>query len=285
MRSIQRDGTKEPAIAFEPFLIKAVQAIVRMYDHARSLGRPTEDFAFELDDLHHLGLTNNYLRLLVAEKILKVGIETTPSGSHHRQFDWSSPAPVVFPANSGFILTDWGLSWSSRYLAKADSPLRKRPRLTRSEIPFWDADNGILWHSGKRILKICQDAYLQKPVLEAFQKQGWPRFVANPFPDPSRLDRVENLRESVKKLNQRLREHGSALHFYIFEGGAKVGWEIRTDAMGLAGPRWHQGGPKVALGAARTGPDNSQGLPAVIPCLWPATLGVCHASLPLRLDQ
>jgi hypothetical protein len=90
------------------------------------------------------------------------------------------------------------------------------------EPPRWDAAAGQLRWRGLLLKSVRHDATNQRLVLDAFQRQGWPQHIDNPFPPGQGLKRKQRLRNAVRALNARHRLARLLFHSDK-EGG--ISWE------------------------------------------------------------
>jgi hypothetical protein len=65
-------------------------------------------------------------------------------------------------------------------------------------IPCWDPESGVLSFNGRTIRRFSPRATNARPVLSAFQEQGWPVRIDDPLP---RGGNSRRLRETVRTLN------------------------------------------------------------------------------------
>src|SRR5437879_2482278 len=98
---------------------------------------------------------------------------------------------------------------------------RRKKSVGKKEIPlyekhtlFWRATP---WHH------FGHDAYKQEPILDEFQKRGWPDSVEiSEFPEKVRKWSKPELRATLKDLNRSL---GGAIHFRLEGSGSRICWE------------------------------------------------------------
>ena len=70
--------------------------------------------------------------------------------------------------------------------------------------PLWDRDRGVLWWAGVVVKRVRPDGANQRAVLDAFQAQGWPAFVADPLTHCRGIRVKTRLRQTIRSLNERL---------------------------------------------------------------------------------
>jgi len=72
------------------------------------------------------------------------------------------------------------------------------PRL----IPRWINDKrGVLTFGGVKIKEITKPGKNIRPILDAFEAQGWPEEMSDPLPNPNEEDYRDRLRNAVESLN------------------------------------------------------------------------------------
>jgi hypothetical protein len=100
------------------------------------------------------------------------------------------------------------------------TPRNRRPASPR---PRWIVKGKIrTLYLGRRIVKrLDQLAGLQEPVLYAFEAQGWPQCIANPF---TGLGRKRRLHEAIENLNRHQRTQ--LIHFYGDGTGTRICWRL-----------------------------------------------------------
>lgn len=92
--------------------------------------------------------------------------------------------------------------------------------------PHWDAKSRIhtLFLGDKPEKQFSKPAPDQKPVLDEFERQGWPPVMDDPLPFRRNGDRRARLRDTVRSLNRRLITGG--IRFYTARNGAAIRWQI-----------------------------------------------------------
>lgn len=80
--------------------------------------------------------------------------------------------------------------------------------------PVWDAENGELFYRGKMIRKVSPQGTAIRPVLNAFEEDGWRRRIDNPLTGGAKSNK---LRETVRTLNSGLK------HIKFYADGTATG--------------------------------------------------------------
>ena len=92
-------------------------------------------------------------------------------------------------------------------------------------IPVWDNCVGELRYLGLLIKRFRKAASNQRTVLNAFQTQGWPEWLANPLRRSESVGQAnlkQRLHDTIKNLN---RDHQTrAIRFHGMDYGCAVGW-------------------------------------------------------------
>jgi hypothetical protein len=162
----------------------------------------------------------------VVQGSVKFGVEQTRPGQSHREFRWLTDITLTLPPSSCFVLTEYGVVWAREFVRRASASETQKTPNSSSAVqgippPCWNRDQYELWHLGNPVLSYRKLAPNPFRLFEEFQKHAWEAFVDNPFNGD-----VEKLRNTVKKLDQRLR--GQLLYFVTRVAGQKVGWKIHN---------------------------------------------------------
>lgn len=88
--------------------------------------------------------------------------------------------------------------------------------------PHWDEEAQILSCGSQVIKRFIHDAWVQRLVLNEFQKQGWPQFIDDPLPHRPNRNPKTRLRHVICHLN----EHHlcKAIQFFADGTGRRIGW-------------------------------------------------------------
>ena len=89
---------------------------------------------------------------------------------------------------------------------------------SKPDLPFWNAAEGKLYFKGKEVcsLQLRENYSNTQQVLEAFQKQGWPNEIHQPFEDFH-----SKAKDVVKYLNQK----SIGIKFYSHQKGKFLSWK------------------------------------------------------------
>ena len=170
----------------------------------------------------------------------------------HSRFD--QPWPQVWAANQGTIGlwckargTSWnrGIAEAAHALGFLDEPTKNaiiaalphedpsggyggtRPR--RDLTPSWNKALGELRYRGDVIREVKPEAENLRTILDAFQEDGWPNEIYDPFPAD---DASGRRRRAVATLNMDLR----LIRFSSTGNGRRIAWEPRDETPGTAAP-------------------------------------------------
>lgn len=203
------------------------KALLRLLEAANSALRFKSDkwqFALELHDLAHDGITASVLRGLVLQGLVTHAWETTRVGAQWRTM--RSAAHLHFIERSCFTLTEAGMSIARH--------LWNRPVASPSPVASPCAGNATGTHEGKppqvsfgtcangcRELRVgnqlvkCFRTYAryQETILAEFQRRGWVEWISDPLPRAARQNPKTRLRDVIARLNRNqihrlLRFHG-----------------------------------------------------------------------------
>ena len=103
-------------------------------------------------------------------------------------------------------------------------------RARREAVPSWHKVLGELRYRGAVIREVKPEAENLRTILNAFETDGWPDEIYDPFPQDDASDRR---RRAVATLNAGL--HG--IRFFSTGNGRKIGWKPDADGPSDATPR------------------------------------------------
>jgi hypothetical protein len=130
--------------------------------------------------------------------------------------DWQDFKPL----SEGPILYD-----QNRALFALDSCLQERLRAfdrSAPPKPHWDGASRQLWYGDVVCKQYKRGAPCQEAILQAFEDQGWPHRILNPFPHKSKLaETISDLQESVR---------GSPIMFERDGTGKGITWRWRPQS-------------------------------------------------------
>ncbi len=195
-----------------------LRKLFKAHSAAASVGRPKWDFAVELATLQALGTDVEDVRVLLCERLVEHGLETTRPRAKHRSFQ--DGAGLRLRTNSCFVLSDRGLR-----LLRSLPPAMPRPpgEVDPTPLPVWDESRREL-RLGVRILKrFRQPAKNQQTILAAFQEEGWPARIDSPITAGSNEDAQERLHNTIKRLNQQIEP---LIRFHADGNAEGVMWRI-----------------------------------------------------------
>jgi hypothetical protein len=103
--------------------------------------------------------------------------------------------------------------------------LTSRPQLSPDggKPPAWNENQGILSRDGVVIKRFDKPAENQRAILRAFERQGWPDWIADPLERDAHMDERQRLADAVYHLN--LRQEHNLIRFRRDGRGMGVIWE------------------------------------------------------------
>ncbi len=93
-------------------------------------------------------------------------------------------------------------------------------------IPRWNAERRELTYRGTLVKRFRKSAPNQECLLNAFERQGWPRRIADPLPFEITVVPVDRLHDAIKRLNRTL--DAPLLNFGGDGKGTGVCWRVVT---------------------------------------------------------
>lgn len=195
----------------------AVRLLLQAADYADAWRIDQWQFALEVGDLWRAGVNNNHLRWLLCAGYLSHGIEKKKNDVI-RSVEVISTFRIT--SNSCFLLTPIGIEVARQQANKVEG------WVGRSSMPCWGRERWELYFDGALVKKFRRQAPNQICILDAFEQQGWPPRIDNPLPSDIDADRVDRLRDAIKRLN---REQRTPLLYFRGSGsGQSVLWEARA---------------------------------------------------------
>jgi hypothetical protein len=194
--------------------------LLKAADYARELGRPTWDFAVEIESLRAAGLTASDLRWLVCKGYVEHAVETKLAGSETRTFE--REAGLIFSPGTCFVLTRSGgelvRPLPSAAVAQPD------PEAPPRAGPHWDGQRRVLTVGGQVVKQFRVPADNQELILEAFEESGWPPRLDDPLPPVPDVDSKRRLRDATFRLNGNQKRR--LIRFHGDGSGRGLCWEF-----------------------------------------------------------
>jgi hypothetical protein len=94
--------------------------------------------------------------------------------------------------------------------------------------PVWNDKVGTLSVHGRSVLRLAKPAKNQRAILNAFERNGWPSWIANPIEPTYPKDENQRLGDAVYGLNRSLGPD-APLQFRRDGQGKGVFWEFLTE--------------------------------------------------------
>jgi hypothetical protein len=205
----------------------ALEQLLEAYDLAGAGSQEPWQSGLRLDQLEDAGLNINRLRLLLCQQFLLQAIESPPESGQPRNY--RMVAGLQVSVASCFVLTDQGADWARSMLRQGlgSDSARKRPTQKPNAFqltPRWLAGPRELWLGIYVIKKFRRPADNQTALLAAFERQGWPRWLPNPFTSDLDCEAVQRLHDAIKFLNR-----GQEPRLIVFRGdgtGQGTSWHF-----------------------------------------------------------
>ncbi len=192
-------------------------------------GRDPWEFAVEIGALDSLGVTAAALRWLVCRGFVEHAREVTKPNDHLRRFR-SSPN-LSFVKETCFILTPAGMgmagdrSFSSLLCLAPETAGSAEAGFSTAVTPHWDHQRHVLSVVGRTVKHFRVPSPNQEAVLQAFQGEGWPMYVADPLPAVWSAHQAKvRLHDTIKCLNAR--QKNRLIRFRGDGCGLGVLWEF-----------------------------------------------------------
>lgn len=212
----------------------------RAWKYSVDCDRSRWDFAVQIMDLDHDGVSHETLRWLLGKGLIDHAIECGDATGIGRTFE--SPGAFAFNSRSCFVLTSRGMelegaeppstvnvsptteivSGAGRDMSSPIAIARKRQEIV---IPVWDADRHELRLEGTLVKRYRGRAINQECLLAAFEEEGWPSRIDDPLPPIPEADSKRRLSDSIKGLNRR--QINSLIRFSGDGTGEGVLWDLR----------------------------------------------------------
>jgi hypothetical protein len=212
-----------------PVVRTALAQLLEAGKCAGDAGRDPWDFAVEIGALDSLGVTAAALRWLVCRGFVEHAREVTRPSDHVRHF--RSSANLSFVKETCFILTTAGMamagdrSFSSLLSLAPETACSAEAAFSTAVTPHWDHQCHILSVGDRTVKQFRVPSPNQEAVLQAFQGEGWPVYVADPLPVMSSPHQAKvRLHDTIKCLNAR--QKSRLIRFRGDGCGVGVLWEL-----------------------------------------------------------
>ncbi len=220
-----------PGIHFDPGassqdqeIKKVFQKLSRAWQYSLDCQRSQWDFAVELLNLDHDGVSHETLRWMIGKGLIEHGVETRDHQGIGRLFE--SPGGFSFSGRSCFVVTANGLAWQTGHgcgMGPNSNGAAPEPSLL-TLTPRWDDQRHELWLSSVLVKRFKSKAVNQESVLAAFQEEGWPSRIDDPLSPIADGDPKRRLSDAIKCLN---RKQATSLIRFSGDGtGEGVLWDI-----------------------------------------------------------
>ena len=89
---------------------------------------------------------------------------------------------------------------------------------------MWDPEQSLLTFGGERARVVARRAVNLIPVLDSFQRAGWPVRIDDPLADPKAPSKdVQRLHETIKSLNKNI----ELIEFHADGRGKGITWHVK----------------------------------------------------------
>jgi hypothetical protein len=200
----------------KPRFRKARDLLLAEFDQAvDSRHHSVWDYAVSWRTLRESRATKPWLKALLAAGYLEHRIETTPPKAERVTF---RPArPGEWSVRSGFVLTPEGATGAAQ--ARDGAAAAPGPG-GAEEKPIWRERQ--FWYRGRMWKAFGRTARAQEPILDEFQKRGWPRRVRDPLERIFGHHSKSRLLDVIKTLNRG--PIGRAVRFHVEADGKHITW-------------------------------------------------------------
>lgn len=214
----------------------ALALLLESRAYAEELGRSAWDFAVEIGSLRAAGLTTSDLRWLVCKSHVEHARESTMPGDQTRCF--RAGGGLTFSRRTCFVLTETGVAYARRAIAKASYPAGSNGHGERAvqspassgQRPKWDRERQEL-RVGEIVVKQYKvPAANQETILAAFEEEGWPVRLDDPLPPHPEQDSKRRLHDTIVSLNRN--QKNPVIRFSGDGSGQGVRWQLAPLADG-----------------------------------------------------
>jgi len=194
--------------------------LYRAHSLASANDREVWNLAVEIEEIFRNGFSVSDIREALMHSWCKLRVETTTTESTERTFCPLDIESLFIPPGSCLVLTELGISHYGDLLASAES---QGSSCTK---PCWSIDDRTL-HFEDHVVKTfkCQ-AVNQETILSAFEAEGWPTRVVDPFKDFTKniLVKKQKVQDGIKGLNRNRK--ANCLKFAGDGTGIGVRWSL-----------------------------------------------------------
>jgi hypothetical protein len=102
-----------------------------------------------------------------------------------------------------------------------DMPANRKPRASRAT-PHWRKSKRTLYFRGEVVKQFKVPADNQEPILDEFERRGWPEFIKNPLPSKPGMSSKKRLHFTIGRLNDK--QQNKRIEFFGDGTGKSIGW-------------------------------------------------------------
>ena len=208
----------------------ALALLLQGFHYSQQLRHELWDFAVNIQELLHAGLTQNDLRWLVSQGYVEIASEITTPDSDRRQFRASGR--FAFNPTTCFVLTGAGVLLAEASCVGFPEPLvrtvpfsgRNGGAKTREGVPEWDYDRREIRLEGRLVKRFRLPSPNQEIILAVFEEQGWPPRIDDPLPHRPDQEPKRRLHDTIRSLNRNQKER--RIRFKGDGTGQGILWEL-----------------------------------------------------------
>lgn len=108
---------------------------------------------------------------------------------------------------------------------KTSSNVESRASSKTGIVPCWVAAEGNLYWRGRVVFHLAAHAYIERAILDAFERENWRSPIADPLPREPLGDPTQARRSALKNLH-RHQGNDPEICFYSLQS-RHVGWRLR----------------------------------------------------------
>ncbi|MFN0053552.1 MAG: hypothetical protein ACKV0T_15340 [Planctomycetales bacterium] len=230
-----------------PRLKPGLEILQEAWDLAHKLQQDPWQCAVEIDVLRSAGVSQNDVRWLLSQGLLREGHELTRPNDRRRRFREVKSLAVT--DHACFVLTDDGYQYACE---SADRPIGTPKIIALASLkscesviqetagencvsrqgqtpqadctPTWDSTLHELRVGDSLVKRFSHPAPSQELILTVFQEEGWPPAIDDPLPGQFKQDPKRRLHYTIQNLNRAQGTPG--IHFFINGNGQSIRWRL-----------------------------------------------------------
>jgi hypothetical protein len=208
-------------VCSEQEISRLLHKLSRAWQFSLDCDRSRWDFAVELSDLIHDGISHETLRWMIGKGLIEHAIESDTQQGIGRSFE--SSGGFTFHVRSCFVITAVGLELQEGTGTAVSMPPVVNPTNGKM-VPSWDDQRHELRLAGQLVKRFKWRAANQEAVLAAFQEEGWPPRIDDPLSPVADTDPKRRLSDAIKCLNRK--QKNPLLRFSGDGTGEGILWDV-----------------------------------------------------------